>query len=102
MWVLTRGPLAGRLGTMDAEWLATLSSKIPVSLDWRWSVWLINLLSPALIVAFYLRRRAEAARARETAWAGSLALLVVFLRPLPFNAAHVQLAIQLQPRGCSG
>jgi len=100
VWVLTRGPLAGRLGTMDAEWLATLSSKTYLfPLDWRWSVWLINLLSPALIVAFYLRRRAEGRLVpRETGVAaGSLALLVVFLASLPFNAAHVQLAIQLQP-----
>lgn len=99
-WALTRGPLAGRLGTMDAEWLATLSTKTYLfPLAWRWSVWLINLLSPALVILLYLRRRAEGRLVpRETALVtGNVALLAVFLAALPFQAAHVQLAIQLQP-----
>ena len=42
-WALMRGPLAGRLDTMDPEWLATLSGKTYLfPLAWRWSVWLIK------------------------------------------------------------
>jgi hypothetical protein len=99
-WALTVGPLAGRLHRMDPEWLATLASKDYLfPLGWPWSVWLINLSYPALILWLYRQRR-DSGRAipREAAVvAGGLSLLVLFLASLPFNAAHVQLAIQLQP-----
>jgi len=99
-WALTRGPLAGRLDAMDPEWLATLSGKTYLfPLAWRWSVWLINLLSPALVLLVFLRRRREGrlVPCEAALVAGNLALLVVFLAALPLQAARVQLAIQLQP-----
>jgi hypothetical protein len=99
-WALTAGPLAGRLHTMDPEWVATLVTKDYLfPLEWPWSVWLINLSYPALILWLYRQRRtAGLVLPRETAMvAGSLSLLVIFLASLPFNAARVQIAIQLQP-----
>jgi hypothetical protein len=99
-WALTAGPLAGRLRPMDAEWLATLAAKDYLfPLGWPWSVWIINLSYPLLIVWLY-RRRHEAGLLvpREGAVvAGALSLLVVFVVSLPFNAAGTQLALQLQP-----
>ena len=100
LWMLTAGPLAGRLRPMDAEWRATLVTKDYLfPLDWPWSVWLINLSYPLLIVWLYGRRRTAGLLVpRETAVAtGALSLLVVFGALLPFNAAGAQMAIQLQP-----
>jgi hypothetical protein len=99
-WALTVGPLAGRLHSMDPEWLATLAAKDYLfPLAWPWSVWLINLSYPALILWLYRERRAAGiVSPRETGVvAGAMSLLIVFLASLPLNAAHVQLAIQLQP-----
>ena len=98
--LLTVGPLAGRLHVMDAEWLATLTDKTYLfPLSWPWPIWLVNLSYPALIAWLHARRRAAGlATPGETAVAlGSLALFAVFLLSLPFGAARVQLAIQLQP-----
>jgi hypothetical protein len=99
-WALTAGPLAGRLHRMDPEWLATLASKDYLfPLEWPWSVWLINLSYPVLILWLYRKRRSEGlVSSRETAVvAGSLSLLAVFVVSLAANAARLQLAIQLQP-----
>ena len=99
-WALTAGPLIGRLRTMDAEWLATIAAKDYLfPLAWPWSVWLINLSYPALILWLYRRRRAAGlVTPRETAVvAGCASLLVLFLAFLPFNALKVQIAVQLQP-----
>lgn len=99
-WAFTSGPLAGRFVFMDAEWLETLSSKPYLfPLQWPALTWLINLGYAAIVVAaFRWRRRAGAAAEREGALvAGCVALAAVFLATLPFNAARVALAIQLQP-----
>ena len=99
-WALTAGPLAGRLARMDPEWLATLATKDYLfPLAWPPWVWLFNLAYPLLIVWLHQRRRAAGlASPRESAVAaGCLSLLLVFVAALPLNAAHVQLAVQLQP-----
>jgi hypothetical protein len=99
-WAFIAGPLAGRLVRMDPEWLATLASKSYLfPLNWPASAWLTNLAYvPVIIVLFRLRRAAGLAVAREHAIvAGCLSLAVVFAALLPFNAARVALAIQLQP-----
>ena len=99
-WALTAGPVAGRLGAMDAEWLATLREKRYLfPLAWPVAIWLLNLSYPALIVWIYRRRtRAGLATPRETGLViGAIGLVILFLASLPFNAAHVQLAIQVQP-----
>ncbi|HEY7499470.1 MAG TPA: hypothetical protein VH740_13215 [Vicinamibacterales bacterium] len=99
-WALTNGPLAGRLVVMDADWLATLASKDYLfPLTWPIVTWIVNLAYVPIIVLLYRRRRsAGLIAAREGALvAGCVALVGVFALTLPFNAARVALAIQLQP-----
>lgn len=98
-WMLTAGPLAGRLRVMDPEWLATLASKdylFPG--DWPLDVWLVNLAYAPLIAWLYRRRRdAGALVPGERGLArGCLALLLVFAAALPLNASRVALVMQLQ------
>jgi hypothetical protein len=100
IWAVTAGPLAGRLVRMDPEWLATLSSKDYLfPLDWPVEAWLLNLAyAPIIYAVFRYRRASGLAAPREGALvAGCLALVPVFLCTVPFNAARVALAIQLQP-----
>lgn len=100
VWAFVSGPLAGRLVRMDAEWLATLSSKDYLfPLNWPAVAWLVNLAYVPIIVALYrLRRAAGLSIPREHALViGCLSLAAVFAALLPFNAARVALAIQLQP-----
>jgi hypothetical protein len=99
-WAFTAGPLAGRPWTMDEEWLATLASK-DYLFPWGWPLdaWLVNLGYVPLIVLIYRHRlRAGVLVPREGALVtGVLTLVLVWLMTLPLNAAHVALAIQLQP-----
>ncbi|HET7218943.1 MAG TPA: hypothetical protein VFJ02_12895 [Vicinamibacterales bacterium] len=100
VWAFTSGPLTGRFVFMDSEWLATLSSKPYLfPLEWPAATWLINLgYIPVIVLLFRRRQRAGLTAVREAALvAGGVALAVVFLIALPFNAARVALAIQLQP-----
>ena len=97
---LSAGPLAGRLVRMDAEWLATLSTKDYLfPLKWPATAWLVNLgYLPIIALIYRLRDAAGAAVEREGALvAGCLSLAAVFFVLLPFNAAGLALAIQLQP-----
>jgi hypothetical protein len=99
-WALSSGPLAGRVLAMDVEWLATLAAKDYLfPLRWPAAAWLVNLGYVPLIALIYRYRRAHALLIpRESALvAGCLTLAAVFLVLLPFNAARVALAIQLQP-----
>ena len=99
LWALTIGPLAGRVSVMDSEWLATLDTKDYLfPLEWPAATWLFNLLYVAVIVAIYRWRRAVGlVGGLEGGVAlGALSLVVVFAAVLPFNAAHVALAVQLQ------
>jgi hypothetical protein len=100
VWALVAGPLAGRLVRMDAVWLETLASKDYLfPLDWPASAWLVNLAYAPIIFWIYRRRRdAGLTVPRERALvAGCLSLVLVFAATLPFNAARLALAIQLQP-----
>lgn len=99
IWLLSSGPLAGKLAIMDAEWLATLVTKDYLfPLDWPPDVWLINLAYAPIILAIYRRRRA----ATVLMWGetglviGCLSLLMVFGLALPLNAARVSIVVQLQ------
>jgi hypothetical protein len=99
-WSLSAGPLAGRLIVMDEEWLATLASKDYLfPLHWPASAWMLNLGYVPIVALLYRHRRARGCLIpRETALvAGCLALVIVFAALLPFNAARLALAIQLQP-----
>jgi hypothetical protein len=98
-WLVTRGPLAGRLVKMDPAWLGVIADKDYLfPLSWPAGVWLTNLIAiPIVILGWRARRRAGLLVERETALvAGALGLTAVFFLWLPFNAAHLALAVQLQ------
>jgi hypothetical protein len=100
LWAFIAGPLAGRVGVMDDEWLALIAAKDYLfPLEWPWSAWLLNLAYIPIVAVLYRRRAAAGlADTRETALViGCLALAVVFLIAVVLNAARVALAIQLQP-----
>jgi hypothetical protein len=99
-WALVAGPLIGRLVRMDAVWLETLAAKDYLfPLNWPASAWLVNLAYVPIIGWIYRQRRdAGLLVPREGALvAGCLSLVLVFAATLPFNAARLALAIQLQP-----
>jgi hypothetical protein len=100
VWAAVDGPLAGRFTRMDTEWLATLETKdylFPA--DWPLTVWVLNLSYVPIVVWLYVaRKKAGLLAEREGALvAGCLGLFAVFCAALPFNAAAVQIAVQLQP-----
>jgi hypothetical protein len=98
-WLLTAGPLGGRLVVMDPEWLATLGTKDYLfPLGWPLYVWLINLAYAPVIVFVYRRRRADGLTIPgETGLvAGCLTLLLIFAVALPLNAVRIALVVQLQ------
>jgi len=99
VWIVTRGPLAGRLVTMDPAWLAVIADKDYLfPLSWPLDAWLTNLITvPIIVLGWRARRRAGLLVERETALVvGAFGLLAVFLCWLPFDAAHLALAVQLQ------
>jgi len=100
VWALLSGPLAGRLITMDAEWLSLIGEKEYLfPLRWPLSAWVMNLGYVAIIVFLYNRRaRAGLLHIRETALvAGAVALVVVFAICVLLSALPLALAVQLQP-----
>lgn len=100
VWALTAGPLASRLVVMDDAWLATLADKQYLfPLRWSWDAWVVNLAYLPVILWIYTNRaRAGLATPQERGLvAGCLALATAFVAAVPFNAAGIALAIQLQP-----
>ena len=98
--LVAREALAARLTIMDPAWTAAFSSRdyvFPTS-SWGVGIWLALLVNPAIVVAVSAwRRRTGASSPSEQAIAiGALALFGVFLLSLPFIAARVALAVQLQ------
>jgi hypothetical protein len=96
-WLLL-GPLAGRLGRMDAEWLAAIGDKDLFPLEWPLNVWVTNAVAlPVIAFAWWRRRAANLLVPGETPLvAGAFALVVLFALWLPFDAAHVAIAVQVQ------
>ena len=96
--LLLWGPLAGRLVRMDADWLAAIGPKDLFPLRWPVNVWLTNLLPlPVLAYGWHRRRDAGVLVPGETALVvGAFGLFALFLCWLPFDAAHVAIAVQLQ------
>ncbi|HKW02810.1 MAG TPA: hypothetical protein VJN96_23505 [Vicinamibacterales bacterium] len=97
--LLEAGPLAGRLRVMDADWLAVLADKdylFPTA--WPAYAWLLNLAYPVILVLVYRQRRARGVTApgEFALVAGLVALVGVFLISVPFTAARLALAVQLQ------
>jgi hypothetical protein len=88
-----------RLARMDAEWLEVIADRDYLfPLAWPLDAWVTNLVTiPVIAVCWRTRARAGLTVARETPLvAGALALAVLFACWLPFNAARVALAVQLQ------
>jgi hypothetical protein len=98
-WMLTAGPLRGRLSTMDPRWASVLAGKDYIfPFDWTPTFWLVNIGYLAVILAVYLyRRRLGAALPRELGLvAGAVALVCVFLASWVLMHGWVVLALQLQ------
>jgi hypothetical protein len=94
---LWRGPLG--LQTMDEAWTRTLADKDYVfPTAWAAGTWLVNLLYPVVIGgSYWIRTRRGVALEREAGVvAGCLVLVLLFAVSLPFIAARVALAVQLQ------
>lgn len=96
--LLIAGPMAGRLVTMDAAWLAGIGPKDLFPLAWPLNVWLTNLIGlPIIAFAWHRRRTAGLLVEGETSLVmGAFVLFALFLCWLPFDIAHVALAVQLQ------
>jgi hypothetical protein len=99
IWALTRGPLAGRLATMDPEWLRVFAEKdylFPA--EWPLDAWLLNLAYPVVIVAVWRSRTRQglAVPHERGLIIGLMASVIFFLASVPFTMADVALAVQLQ------
>src|SRR5262249_7079200 len=58
IWALAAGPLAGRLVTMDADWLSVLAEKDYVfPSKWPVYAWLLNLAYPVAIALIFRERQ---------------------------------------------
>ena len=98
-FALWRGPLAGRLAPMDADWLAVIADRDYLfPLAWPVDVWVTNLIAvPVIVFCWRKRVRARLTVAGETPIVvGALALAVLFFAWLPLSAAHVAIAVQMQ------
>jgi hypothetical protein len=96
--LLLAGPLAGRLIRMDPDWLAAIGPKDLFPAQWPLNVWLTNLLPLPLIAYGWQRRRAARllVPGETPLVVGAFGLFVLFLCWLPFDVAHVAIAVQLQ------
>jgi hypothetical protein len=99
VWSLWSGTMREQLEFMDDSWLAVLNLKdylFPTA--WPVSAWLINLAYPVIVLVGYRMRRSRSlVQPREEAIVlGALVLCGVFFLSLPFVAARLALAVQLQ------
>ena len=98
-FALWRGPLAGRLVRMDAEWLAVIADRDYLfPLAWPLNVWITNLVAiPIILACWRARVRANLTVSGETPLViGAMGLAAIFFAWLPFSAAHVAIAVQMQ------
>ncbi len=96
---LWRGPFAGHLAPMDAEWLSVISDKDYLfPFGWPPSAWLTNLVTvPVILSCWRARHRAGLTAPGETPIVlGAMGLLAAFTCWLPFDAARIALAVELQ------
>jgi hypothetical protein len=98
-WAIVAGPLAGRLAPMDDAWLSLLASKkylFPGS--WSIGSWVPAMLTPVVAAGLYALRAARGlvGRVERGVAAGAAVLFAIFLASLPFTAARLALAVQLQ------
>jgi hypothetical protein len=91
--------LRWRVTTMDADWVAVLGDKDYLFLGgWPLYAWVLNLAYPVVLILIYRRRQrmGVTVESEPALMAGLLALTAIFLASVPFNFAHVALAIELQ------
>jgi len=84
---------------MDPDWRALVATKdYTFPTTWSADIWMLNLAGPVILVgATIARRRAGLLTAAERGLvAGTLLLVAGFVASLPFIAAGVALAVQLQ------
>jgi hypothetical protein len=99
IWTLWRGPFAGRLVRIDPAWLAVIRDKDYLfPLAWPLDAWITNVITiPIVLIAWRWRVRCGLAVDGEGALvAGAIALVAIFVCWLPFDAAHLALAVQMQ------
>lgn len=92
-------PLGQALRVMDPQWIAPFASKDYVfPTAWPVHAWLLNLLLPVVVVAAWRWRvaRGLAAPWEQGVVGGVLVLTLLFLASLPFIAARLAIAVQLQ------
>jgi hypothetical protein len=98
--LLAREELAARLTIMDPAWIAAFSGRDYVFPTSSWSVgtWLALLVGPAIVLAVstWRRRTGDSSPSERAIALGALSLFGIFLLSLPFIAARVALAVQLQ------
>ncbi len=95
VWVTAPGLFA----TMDAAWIDVLGSRQYLfTSEWSAVAWTVNLLPAAALVGLFTvrARRGLVTAAERGLFAGAVALFAIFVLTLPFVAAHVALAVQLQ------
>jgi hypothetical protein len=99
VWMLTVGPLAGHLATMDPAWLASFADRDYLfSSAWPAYAWAINLGYLVIVLAIYRWRlqRHEVVRGEGALVVGWVVLTGVFLVSVPLAAAHLAIAVQAQ------
>jgi hypothetical protein len=87
------------LDRMDPVWLAVLGEKSYLfPSGWPATVWAVNLAYPVVVVLIYRQRRAHGVEVpgERALVHGLLALVALFLLSVPFSAARIALAVQLQ------
>jgi hypothetical protein len=99
LWAVLWGPLAGRLVTMDAAWLAVLADKDYLfPHQWPLYAWIANLAYPVIVSAIGHRRKTLGV-AVPGEWdlvVGLWVLVGIFLVSVPLTIWHLALAVQLQ------
>lgn len=93
------GPLKGALTVMDPAWMSVLAERDYLyPTDWRPGTWAVNALAPLVVggVFIWRRRLGLTTPAESGVVTGAATLLAIFVASLPFIAAKVALAVQLQ------
>jgi hypothetical protein len=93
------GPLRGALTVMDPAWMAVLAERDYLyPTEWRAGTWAVNAIAPVLVALVFLWRRRRGLTTPPEAGivVGAAVLLAIFAVSLPFVAARVALAVQLQ------
>jgi hypothetical protein len=93
------GPLQAGLTVVDPAWAAVLAERDYLyPTEWAAETWLVNAIAPVILLLVYRWRRSLGlvTPVERGVVVGAFALLLVFAASLPFIAARIALAIQLQ------